>query len=252
MPTGLRGAGLAILAVACLPIAAPAQIPDEFRNLKFFPEDISKEDLVQSMREFSFALGVRCTYCHVAKEDDPHSVGDFSSDDKIEKRKARAMMEMVRAINAKYLPELPEREDPSVDVSCATCHGGITTPRRLEDHLENVRAKDGMDAALESYRSLREQYYGTDAYDFGPRSLTSFGEQLERAGRSTEALTVFELSREFFPESVEVLLNLAKAYEGAGRNEEAVATYRKLLELSPDGSWAARMARQSIDRLGEP
>src|SRR5688500_18713273 len=33
-------------------------------NLQFFPKTISREQLTQRMREFSFALGVRCQYCH--------------------------------------------------------------------------------------------------------------------------------------------------------------------------------------------
>ena len=37
-----------------------AQIPTTFQNLQHFPRDISREDLVQRMREFSFALGVQC------------------------------------------------------------------------------------------------------------------------------------------------------------------------------------------------
>jgi hypothetical protein len=238
MPVTVRGAAAALLVAAGLPAPALSQIPDEFRNLQFYPEDIAKEDLVENMRQFSFALGVRCTYCHVAKDDNPDSVADFASDDKVEKRKARVMLEMVRAINTGHLTELPERGDVPVEVSCATCHGGVVTPMRLEDRLELVRERDGLDAALQSYRTLREEYYGRSAYDFGARSLLSFGERLADAGRWDDAVAAAELNREFFPESAEVVFTLAKAYQAASRNGDAATAYHRVIELSSKGWWA--------------
>ncbi|HMB69643.1 MAG TPA: c-type cytochrome, partial [bacterium] len=248
MPTALRSAIVAIHAAPVLAVPALAQIPDEFSNLQFFPEDIPKEELVENMRQFSFALGVRCTHCHVAKPDNPSSVGDFASDDKAEKRKARVMLEMVKAINSQHLTQLPERGEIHVDVSCATCHGGVTTPIRLEDRMELVRAQDGLDAALQSYRNLRDRYYGRAAYDFGPRSLMNLGERLTDAGHADDAVAVFELNREFFPESPEVVFNLAKAYVDADRSEDAMAAYRAVLELAPDGWWAST-ATKAIQEL---
>ena len=43
--------------------AAP-QIPEKFENLQFFPKDIARDSLINIMRGFSFALGVRCQHCH--------------------------------------------------------------------------------------------------------------------------------------------------------------------------------------------
>ena len=45
--------------------ATASQIPDEFKNLRVLPEDIAKPELMDAMRHFSFALGVRCQHCHV-------------------------------------------------------------------------------------------------------------------------------------------------------------------------------------------
>jgi hypothetical protein len=44
--------------------SAAAQMPQKLENLQYFPKDISRERLTERMREFSFALGVRCQYCH--------------------------------------------------------------------------------------------------------------------------------------------------------------------------------------------
>lgn len=66
----VRTAVAAAVAVAVVMIFGPGpasgQIPDEFKNLKVLPKDISKRDLTTVMRSFSHALGVRCVECHVS------------------------------------------------------------------------------------------------------------------------------------------------------------------------------------------
>ena len=44
--------------------AQGAQAPWRGENLQFFPKDIPRPQLVQRIREFSFALDVRCQHCH--------------------------------------------------------------------------------------------------------------------------------------------------------------------------------------------
>ena len=61
---------------------AHSQIPDEFTNLKVLPRGIEKRDLVNTMKNFTFSLGVRCSFCHVGKEEADLSTYDFASDDK--------------------------------------------------------------------------------------------------------------------------------------------------------------------------
>ena len=50
------------LVVWAMPMPAVAQDPP--KNLQYFDADIARGDLIQRMREFSFALDVRCQYCH--------------------------------------------------------------------------------------------------------------------------------------------------------------------------------------------
>jgi hypothetical protein len=55
--------GLRSTLLVSIPAArAGAQVPEKFTNLKVFPKDVAKQDLVGAMREFSSALGVRCGY----------------------------------------------------------------------------------------------------------------------------------------------------------------------------------------------
>ena len=60
-------------AIAALALPAPvsslaAQAPEKFENLQVLPKDIARDSLLQIMRGFAFALGVRCEHCHVQHE----------------------------------------------------------------------------------------------------------------------------------------------------------------------------------------
>ena len=106
---------LVLLALAGSAAALPAQVPDRFENLRVLPRDIPRDSLLRVMRGVSMSLGVRCAYCHVAREGTGNSEGyDFASDDKRTKRTARFMMRMARDLNANVLAELPDRSDPPV------------------------------------------------------------------------------------------------------------------------------------------
>ena len=97
-----------------------------YKNLKIFPKDISRADLIFNMKFFAQSLGVRCTYCHVGVEGQPLSTYDFASDAKEHKLKARKMLAMAHRINSE---NFDDAEDPGVlKVTCYTCHRGSTKP----------------------------------------------------------------------------------------------------------------------------
>jgi photosynthetic reaction center cytochrome c subunit len=111
------------------PSAALAQPPfalPPFKNLKVFPKDISRAELLGNMKFFAQSLGVRCTYCHVGEEGKPLATYDFASDAKDHKTIARDMIRMADHINQDHLPKI--LVDPEAKVSCFTCHRGSTKP----------------------------------------------------------------------------------------------------------------------------
>lgn len=59
-----------------------AQIPDKFTNLQYFPKDVSRQQLLGTMRGFSFSLNVRCEFCHKGKGADNLEQLDFASDER--------------------------------------------------------------------------------------------------------------------------------------------------------------------------
>ena len=125
--SGLGGLAVvvSVVAVAVLtwPTPATAQIPDKFENLQVLPEDTSRMDLINTMKDFTFALGTRCWYCHDGEGDDL-STFNFASDVKPAKATARTMLKMVHEINTNYISKLAEDRK----VTCYTCHRGKMEP----------------------------------------------------------------------------------------------------------------------------
>jgi hypothetical protein len=111
------------------PSAALSQPPfaiPPFKNLKVFPKDIARADLLANMKFFAQSLGVRCTYCHVGEEGKPLATYDFASDAKDHKAIAREMIRLADHINHDHLPKI--LVDPEAKVTCYTCHRGSTKP----------------------------------------------------------------------------------------------------------------------------
>jgi hypothetical protein len=84
--------------------------PGPPKNLRVLP---ANTNIPEVMGSFRTALGVQCTFCHVAP--------DFASDENAKKNMARNMLRMAGDINANF-------PDGKVHVTCYTCHRGATEP----------------------------------------------------------------------------------------------------------------------------
>ena len=224
---------VALLFTAPATRPAGAQIPTTFQNLQHFPRDITREELVQRMREFSFALGVRCQYCHAGGDGVSFDGVKFESDEKVAKQKARYMLKMVAELNAKLLPGLPSRVTPSVAVECATCHRGSALPRTLEEELARIIAADGVSAATEKYRELRRDMH-LGRYNFGEWEMNELGDRLAREGNVDASIAMFQLNAEFYPKSAEIDLRLGELFVKKGDIERAIASFKAALEKQPN------------------
>ena len=259
MRTLIRGMGWRVVVAVALTMfgltasAGSAQgIPEEFTNLEVLPQGISRGELVSVMRGYSSAVGGRCSSCHMVSDQLDQPTDDFASDEKEAKRKARVMMHMVRDINAVTLTSLPGRPSPSVDVSCDTCHGGVSRPQPIDELVATVLDEEGVDAAVERYRRLRSRYMGGRAYDFSFRPLNRLAERLGRA-RLAEGVRIAELNAEFNPTSFPTLILLGRGYELSEDTESALRVYRDLIALDsdlPNYPFYAGQARERIEELG--
>jgi tetratricopeptide (TPR) repeat protein len=234
---------LGVIVLLCLFVplgAASAQVPDEFTNLQILPKDIGKRDLMEIMRAFSSALGVRCKFCHVGESENSLEGYDFASDDPKHKKVARVMMETTHEINTKLLPRMGK--DSFLKVRCVTCHRGVKEPEALDDILLGVAGESGVDAAAKRYREMREQYYGTGAYDFSVGTLSAVAENLAMEQQDVEgAIELAQLNVEVHPDASPGYALLGQLYAMKGDKQQAVASLERAIELDPQNDWAKQI-----------
>lgn len=232
--------GLMAVLLALTASSAPslAQIPDEFTNLQVYPEDITRDDLIAEMRDFTFALGIRCQHCHFSPTGSFRDV-DFASDSLAEKEVARDMIRMLRRLNDEILPAVERRGDPPVEMTCKTCHRGRTRPFLLSQELLMATHDEGAEQAVRLYEQYREDTYGRGMFDFGETETNEVADELAEEGRVEDAITLYEMNRRYHPESLAIHAALGGLYERAGRTDDAVAAWEKVLEIRPQHREAA-------------
>jgi hypothetical protein len=220
--------------VALLSASATAQPsghwpPDSLVNTKVIPHATPVIQVVGMMRNFAQGLGVRCQFCHIGEEGKPLAEFNFPSDEKRTKLVARQMMRMVAEINAR-LDTIPERPTPGIQVSCVTCHRGISRPVPLFTQIMDATMAAGADSGIRAYRGLRQRYYGRDAYDFGEPSLNIAAFRLGQAGKYDDALALLKLNEEMFPGSSGMYVFRGNILLMRGDTSSAAAAYREAVK----------------------
>ncbi len=227
-----------IIAILISPVSlaqeAKRNIYADPENLKVLPENISSKDLGNTMKGFAMGLGARCENCHVGEPNTPLDTFDFASDEKAMKRKARLMIKMVQEINGSFVPRLDEIEESQrVEVRCVTCHRGQRQPKLIEDVLDEQLAENGLDAAIDKYEELRENFYGSHSYDFSEFTLPMYAQGLADEKKTQEAIAMTKINARHFPDSYYTFFILAELYKIAGQTEPAIESYTRAIELKP-------------------
>ena len=106
------------------------------------------------------------------------------------------------------------------------------TPLRdiADTFFDTVMEKD-VQAAIKQYRDLKATQQ--DAYDFGEPQLNGVGYRLLQTKRVKDAIEVFKLNVEMFPQGFNTYDSLGEAYMVNGDKSLAIQNYKKSLELNP-------------------
>jgi putative CocE/NonD family hydrolase len=103
----------------------------------------------------------------------------------------------------------------------------------ISSQLWKLVEKSGLPTSLQHYRNLRSQEperFRTMPWD---QELNNFGYKLDGAGRYTEAIEIFRMNVENYPNHWGPHDSLAEAYMHAGQREQAIEHYRKSVQLNP-------------------
>jgi tetratricopeptide (TPR) repeat protein len=120
-------------------------------------------------------------------------------------------------------------------------------PRKsIAQALSATIASSGIDAAVKQYRELKAAVPGT--YKFNEAELNSLGYTLIRENKFKEAIRIFQLNVEAFPQSGNTYDSLAEGYMDDGDKALAIANYQKSLQLNPKN----RNAGVMLQKLNAP
>ncbi len=108
--------------------------------------------------------------------------------------------------------------------------------------LNQTIAEKGIEAGVAQYRELKAKQAAT--YDFAEPELNRLGYQLLQSGKAREAIEIFKLNVEAYPQGFNTYDSLAEAYVAIGERELAKQNYRKSLELNPNNTSAVEALKR--------
>ena len=100
----------------------------------------------------------------------------------------------------------------------------------------------GITPALEQYRELKEKR--SDTYELDEDEMNDVGYKLLRMKKVNEAIEIFKLNVEAFPNSSDVYDSLGEAYMVNGDKELAIKNYQKSVELDPQNTNGIEMLKK--------
>lgn len=127
------------------------------------------------------------------------------------------------------------------------------TPRQplppVGEVVWSTLAKSSVAEAIARYRALKATK--PNAYDFSEEQLGGVGYRLLEARRVAEAVEIFKLNVELFPDAANAHAALGEAHLAHGDKAQALVSYRKVLELVPNNGHATEMLKQLAPPAGQ-
>ncbi len=116
------------------------------------------------------------------------------------------------------------------------------TRKSIAETLSATIASGGVEQAAKQYHDVKAAEPAT--YNFDERELNALGYQLIQAKKYKEAIRVFQLNVEAYPQSSNTYDSLAEAYMDDRDKLQAIANYQRSLQLNPKNHNAVLMLQK--------
>jgi len=113
------------------------------------------------------------------------------------------------------------------------------TPKQSIAEILRPTVMKDVAAAVKQYRELKATQ--NSEYDFREAELNTLGYQLLQMKKVAEAVEIFKLNVEAYPQAANTYDSLGEAYLANGDKELAITNYKKSLELNPQNMGATRV-----------
>jgi len=119
----------------------------------------------------------------------------------------------------------------------------IELPKRsIAETLYKIAIEKGVASAVAEYRKLKAE--NSPTFDFSETELNTLGYQLLGLKRPKDAIEIFKLNVEIFPNSANPYDTLGELYLADGQKDLALANYKKAVELDPKNANALLIVRR--------
>jgi tetratricopeptide (TPR) repeat protein len=114
--------------------------------------------------------------------------------------------------------------------------------KSIAQTLTATIASSGIEEAVKQYHDLKAA--GSATYKFDEGELDTLGYQLIGTKKFNEAIRIFQLNVEAYPQSSNTYDSLGEAYMDDGNKPQAIANYQKSLQLNPKNGNAVKMLQK--------
>jgi tetratricopeptide (TPR) repeat protein len=114
--------------------------------------------------------------------------------------------------------------------------------KSIAETLSATIATGGIDQAAQQYQQLRVAK--VSSYNLDEDELNILGYQLVKANKPEQAIRIFQLNVEAYPNSGNTYDSLAEAYMDDGNKPQAIANYKRSLQLNPGNNNAVKMLQK--------
>lgn len=132
----------------------------------------------------------------------------------------------------KYSIYFQENEEGKITGMTLYVNTIIPKGELLASIIDEVIEKEGIEEGIKKYQELKENQ--TIEYIFLESAMNALGYKLLGNNKTLEAIEIFKLNVEAYPESWNVYDSLGEAYMKNGDKELSIKNYQKSLKLNPE------------------